>query len=154
MAQLRIKLRGTGFKHTLPYLWRYSNIWFLVFLVSAPGTFIGFLMTDVLTEAGREAVLSFLFTRMPIVVVAVAMLAMMLTARLAGPFVALTRAFADVAAGDMSRRLRFRGDENHLEGVEDGFNAMMETVEKQAGGQQNPTGDAESGQEPVAQPGA
>ena len=54
----------------------------------------------------------------------------------------------------MKRRLRFRGDDNHLQGVEDGFNAMMETVEEQAGGQQNPTGDAESAQEPVAPPGA
>ena len=135
MAQIRMRLRGTGFKHTLPYLWHYSSIWFLVFLVSAPGTFIGFLMTDVLTEEGREAAQAFLFTRMPIVVLAVAMLAVMLTARLAGPFIALKRAFGDVAAGDMRRRLEFRGGESHLQGVEDGFNAMMDTVQRHVQGQ-------------------
>ena len=135
MAQIRMRLRGTGFKHTLPYLWHYSNIWFLVFLFSAPGTFIGFLMTDVLTEEGREATRAFLFTRMPIVVVAVAMLAVVLTARLAGPFIALKRTFADVAAGDMKRRLEFRGGETHLRGVEDGFNAMMDAVEGHVQGQ-------------------
>ena len=135
MAQTRIRLRGSGFKHTLPYLWPYSSIWVLVFLVSAPGTFIGFLMTDVLTEEGREATQAFLLTRMPIVVVAVALLAVVLTARLAGPFVALKRAFADVAAGDMRRRLEFRDGESHLRGVEDGFNAMMDAVESHLQGQ-------------------
>jgi methyl-accepting chemotaxis protein len=135
MANIGTRLRGTGFKHTLPYLWPYSSIWVLVFLVSVPGTFIGFLMTDVLTEEGRAAVEAFLITRMPIVVVAVAMLAVMLTARLAGPFVALKRAFADVAAGDMRRRLAFRDGERHLRGVEDGFNAMMDSVERHVHGQ-------------------
>ncbi len=158
MPLRKMKFRGMGFKHTLPYVWHYSNTWFLVFLVSAPGTFIGFLMTDVLTEAGRKAALSFLFTRMPIVVVTVAMLAMMLTARLAGPFIALKRAFADVAAGDVGRRLRFRGGENHLRSVQDGFNTMMDAIEQntkdRAGGRQDTMGDPEGAQEPVAQPGA
>lgn len=125
------KLRGTGFKHTLPYVWRFSNVWVFVFLVSLPGTVTGFLMSDVLTEEGREATLRFMYTQMPIMMVVIAVLSVMLTARLAGPFVAIKRAFADVAAGDMTRRLRFRREDRHLADIEDGFNAMMERVESQ-----------------------
>ena len=155
MAQIRMRFRGSGFKHTLPYLWHYSNIWFLVFLVSGPGTFVGFLLSDVLTDEGREAVRTFLITRMPIVMVAVILLAVMLTTRLAGPFVALKRAFADVAEGNMSRRLKFRTDEKCLDSVADGFNTMMDTVERTVqehrDDPQDAGGDAESPQERSAQ---
>jgi hypothetical protein len=52
----------------------------------------------------------------------------------------------------MRRRLEFRGGESHLQGVEDGFNAMMDTVQRHV--QQDALDDAERAQEPVAQPGA
>jgi len=65
---------------------------------------------------------------MPIIALAAAVLAVLTTARLAGPGVVLSRAFDDVKDGDMDRRIGFRRSDKHLRELESSFNEMMEVL--------------------------
>ncbi len=131
------KRRGSGIKLTLPFVLWYSTLWFVVLVVTVPVFSIAsyFMMADILPADSRRDLLVVLATRTPLIILTVAGLAVFTTHRLAGPFIALKRAFDDVQDGNIDRVLRFRRSDAHLRGLERAFNGMMETVRKRVRGQ-------------------
>jgi methyl-accepting chemotaxis protein len=121
------KVRGSGFKFAVPFVLRYSIMWFVVIVAAVPvfGVASFLMSSDLLTEEARGRLWTVVVTRTPLVIVAVAALALFTTQRLAGPFVALKRALDDVKNGDLDRELRFRRADGHLRDIEAAFNDMM-----------------------------
>lgn len=134
------KRRGSGIKLTLPFVLWYSTLWFIVLVVTVPVFSVAsyFMMADILPEDSRRDLVFVLVTRTPLIILTVAGLAIFTTHRLAGPFIALKRAFDDVRDGNIDRVLRFRRSDAHLRGLEDAFNGMMEAVRSRVRGQKAP----------------
>jgi len=130
------QVRGSGVRLTLPYVLRFSGLWLVVttiaVLVFALTSYLS--LADRLTEAGRQRLLLVLGLQTLFVILAVAALAVFTTHRLAGPMIALRRAFEDVRDGKLDRTLRFRRSDPHLGEVENAFNEMMVAVQKQVEG--------------------
>jgi methyl-accepting chemotaxis protein len=129
-------MRGTGFKFALPYVLRYSWVWIVVVVAAVPIFAVAsyILTAGLLTEDAQSRLWTVVLTRTPLIIVAVVILAVFTTQRLAGPFVALKRAFEDVKSGDLDRRLRFRRTDEHLRDIENAFNEMMETLQQRLRG--------------------
>ena len=131
------KIRGSGIRHTLPYVLRFAGLWLVVtiaaIVVASVSSYMVFAQRASETAAAQlrtvvtiQAVLSIL---------AVIALAVFTTHRLAGPYVALMRAFEAVKNGDLTHPLRFRRSDIHLRDVEISFDemtaALRERLEKQ-----------------------
>ena len=119
------KLRGTGFKHTLPAVTPFFGIWVLVVVLTAPVITVAMMMSGIVPPSTHRDIWFFLLTRVPILALAATGLAIFTTARVAGPLILLRRAFEDVQRGDMDRRLNFRRSDKYLREVETAFNEMM-----------------------------
>ncbi len=126
------KLRGSGFKHTLPSVWPYSAVWVLVVVLTPPVITVAMMMGDVVPESTHSDIWFFLLTRVPVVALAAVGLAIFTTNRVAGPFIYLRRVFEDVKGGDMDRRLQFRQADKHLQKIETAFNEMMVALRERA----------------------
>ena len=124
-------IRGAAVKLTYPYVLRYMGLWLVVttlaILVFTVTSY--FLLADRFAGAELRRFAVILFAQMVCVILALVALALFTTHRLAGPFIALKRAFDDVKAGDLKRRLRIRRADGHLLAVEEAFNEMMESLE-------------------------
>ena len=127
------KIRGVGFRYSLGSVWKFALMWFVTVVLIPPVMIVAMVWGGLVGDATRGELWFFLATRMPFLVVAAAGLGLFTTTRLAGPFVALKRAFKDVKAGDMSRRPSLRRDDMHLRDVVILFNEMMTVVEERAG---------------------
>jgi HAMP domain-containing protein len=127
-------IRGTAVKLTYPYALRYLGLWLVVtilaILVFSVTSY--FLMADRLTGEALHRFATILFVEAAGVILALVALAFFTTHRLAGPFIALKRAFDDVKAGDLGRRLRLRRADGPLLEVETAFNEMMESLERKS----------------------
>lgn len=136
--------RGSGIKLTLPFVLWYSTLWFVVLVVTVPVFAVAsyFMVADVLPEQGRRDLIFVLLTRTPLIILTVAGLAVFTTHRLAGPFIALKKAFDDVRDGNIDRVLRFRRSDAHLRGLETAFNGMMDAMRKQIPSKKAPEGAA------------
>ncbi len=140
MKMNRIILRGIGFKQSLPAVLPFSGIWVFVVVLAALVIPIGMMMGGIVPQSLHGDAWLFLLTRVPILALVVTALAILTTARVAGPFIPLRRAFEDVTNGDMDRRLRFRQDDKHLHELEKAFNEMMVVLRKRAGSHEEPEG--------------
>jgi methyl-accepting chemotaxis protein len=123
--------RGSGVRFTLPFVFRFLGLWMAVtvLIVLVFGITSYLLLGDRLAAQGREGIaLGILIAQTVITILAVAALGVFTTHRLAGPIIALQRAFEDVKGGDLERRLRFRQADSHLRGVETSFNEMVDTL--------------------------
>jgi nitrogen fixation/metabolism regulation signal transduction histidine kinase len=129
-------IRGTAVKLTYPYALRYLGLWLMVtilaILVFSVTSYL--LLADRLTGAALHHLALLLFIETVVVIAALIALALFTTHRLAGPFIALRRAFEDVQAGDLSRRLRLRRTDGPLLEVETAFNEMMASLEARGKG--------------------
>jgi len=129
------QVRGTGVRFTLPYVLRFSGVWILittvVVIVFAVTSYL--VMFDRLSEVARQDLILVLAVQTALAILAVILLAVFSTHRLAGPLVGIRRAMEDVKAGDMNRQLRFRSSDPHLEEIETAFNEMMETIRGRIG---------------------
>ena len=119
------KIRGSGFKHTLPAVASVSAIWVFVLVLTAPVLTISMMVSGIVPTWLHREVWFFLLTRLPIIALAGIGLAIFTTARVVGPIVNLTRAINDVEGGDMDRRLAFRRSDKHFRELETAFNRMM-----------------------------
>lgn len=132
MASIQ-QVRGSGVRLTLPYVLRFTGLWvvlsIVVVLVFAVTSYIA--LFDRLSDAGRQRLVLVLSLQTFFVVVAVIALAIFTTHRLAGPLIAMRRAFEDVRDGKLDRSLRFRRSDPHLGEVEAAFNEMMISVRQQ-----------------------
>ncbi len=125
-------IRGSGFRHTLPAVFRFSALWVIVVVLTATGIIVGMILSDLVHPALRGEAWFFLATRVPIIALVAVGIGIFTTNRLAGPWVLLTRAFKDVEGGDMDYRIRFRDSDRHLRDVETGFNRMMVALNERA----------------------
>ncbi|GMR12594.1 MAG: hypothetical protein BMS9Abin29_0784 [Gemmatimonadota bacterium] len=126
------KLRGSGFKHTLPSVWPFFAPWVIMVVLTAPVITVAMMLAGLVPPASRTDVWFFLLTRVPLLAVAASGLAVFMTARVAGPMVQLRRAFDDVKGGDLNRRLRFRRADKHLREIETAFDEMMVALRERA----------------------
>ena len=124
------KVRGSAFRMTLPYVLRFSGLWLLIggLAVLALAMTSYFQVSDRLTPAGRETLVIQLAVRGTLVVLAMVGLAIFTTHRLAGPLIAIRRAFEDVRDGELDRGLTFRSSDRHLREVETAFEEMMASM--------------------------
>lgn len=129
------QVRGTGVRFTLPYVLRFSGVWILlttvVVIVFAITSYL--VMFDRLSEDARGDLILVLTIQTALAILAVILLAVFSTHRLAGPLVGIRRAMEDVKAGDLNRRLQFRRSDPHLEEIETAFNEMMESIRARTG---------------------
>ena len=130
------QVRGAGVRFTLPYVLRFSGVWILittvVVIVFAVTSYLA--MFDGLSEDARGDLILVLSIQTALAILAVVLLAVFSTHRLAGPLIGIRRAMEDVKAGDLNRQLRFRSSDPHLEEIETAFNEMMESVRARIGG--------------------
>lgn len=128
-------IRGSGVKLTVPYVARFFGLWLLVVtlavLVFSITSYL--LLSDRFQGPEHTRFVIVLTIQTVTVLLAVLALAIFTTHRLAGPIIALKRAFDDVRDGDLERRLRFRSSDIHLSELEDAFNQMMGALQSQGG---------------------
>ena len=122
------KLRGSGYKHTLPWVFPHFGIWIFVLVTSAPILAITMMLTGLVPDYLHRELWFFLLTRVPAIAVAGIALAIFTTTRATGPLVQMGRVFEDVKRGDMDRRLRFRKSDKAFRGLETSFNEMMDAL--------------------------
>lgn len=122
------KLRGSGFKHTLPAVFPSTAVWIVVVVLIPPIIIISMMAAGFLSPSLYPDIWFFLFTRMPLVALAAVVLAIFTTSRAVGPLVALRAACADVERGDLNRRVRFRRGDRHFRELETAFNEMMVAI--------------------------
>ena len=130
---MKIILRGTGFKHTLRWVFPYFVIWVVVLTLTAPVLTIAMMYSDLVPEYLHGDIWFFLFTRVPLIALAGVGLAIFSTARTAGPMVKLKRVFEDVTRGDMDSRLALRRGDRAYRELERAFNEMMEALNERLG---------------------
>lgn len=125
------RLRGSGLRYTLPYLFRFAGLWLVVsvagVLVSAVSSYLAF--AD--RQAGETLGLrNALIVQTVLSLIAVIGLAVFTTHRLAGPWIAIKRALESVRDGDLQTGLRMRrSDPQNLE-VQVAFEQMLESLRK------------------------
>lgn len=129
------QVRGTGVRYTLPFVLRFAGVWIvvttMVVVVFAVTSYL--VMFDRLSEEARRDLVLVLSIQTALAVLAVILLAVFSTHRLAGPLIGIRRALEDVKAGDLNRQLRFRSSDPHLEEIEAAFNQMTESVRQRVG---------------------
>ncbi|HEX3130839.1 MAG TPA: HAMP domain-containing protein [Thermoanaerobaculia bacterium] len=128
------QVRGSGVRFTLPYFIRFSGMWVLVTSLVAVvfGVTSYLAMFDQLSEGAARRLLVVLSIQTALVIVAVILLAIFSTHRLAGPLIGLQRAMEDVKAGNLSRELRFRSTDPHLDEIAATFNEMVAALRERA----------------------
>ncbi len=128
------QVRGSGVRFTLPYILRFSGVWVLVTTLVAVvfGVTSYLVMFDQLGEEARRHLVVVLSVQTALVVLAVILLAVFSTHRLAGPMIAVQRALEDVKAGDLNRELRFRRTDPHLTEISTAFNEMMAALRERS----------------------
>ena len=122
------KLRGSGYKYTLPWVLPTFALWVVVLVVTAPVLAITMMVSDLIPYYLHEDVWFFLYTRTPAIALAGIGLAVFSSTRTAGPLIQLGRAFDDVKNGDMDRRVVFRRGDKAFRGLEVSFNEMMDVL--------------------------
>ena len=145
-------IRGTGFKHTLRWVFPYFAIWVVVLTITAPVLTIAMMLSGLVPEYLHGEIWFFLFTRVPLIALAGVGLAIFSTARTAGPMVKLKRVFEDVTRGDMDSRLRLRrGDQAYRE-LETAFNEMMVAVGERVASRRGLEAEDDSYSRPESKP--
>ncbi|HYN20201.1 MAG TPA: methyl-accepting chemotaxis protein, partial [Thermoanaerobaculia bacterium] len=122
--------RGSAVRQTLPYVMRFSGLWIFItiLIVAVFGLTSYLLLSDQISEAGRVQLATVLSVQTGFAILAVLLLGVFTTHRLAGPMIAIRRALEDVKAGNLDRELHFRRTDPHLGEIEAAFNEMMETL--------------------------
>ena len=130
---MTVILRGTGFKHTLRWVFPYFAMWVVVLTLTAPVLAVTMMVSGLVPQYLHGDIWFFLFTRVPLIALAGVGLAIFSTARTAGPMVQLKRTFEDVTRGDMDRRLHLRRSDRAYQELEAAFNEMMVAVNERVG---------------------
>ena len=137
---MKLNIRGSGFRHTLPAVIKFSALWFVLLVLPTPILTVSMMMRGIIPPELHGDVWFYLFTRMPMLALAGIALAILTTTRVAGPMVHLKRVFEDVKSGDMDRRLSFR---KHLRGLETAFDEMMVALSERADSRRRPEAEAD-----------
>ena len=131
----RKKIRGSGLRHTLPYVVRFAGLWLVVTIAAIVVASVSSYM--VFAERGSEAEAAHLRTVVTIQaalsILAVIALALFTTHRLAGPWIAVRRALDRVTAGDLDSGLRLRATDPRIKEVEVAFAEMLASLRRRTG---------------------
>ena len=141
---MKSNFRGSGFRHTLPAVLRFSALWFVLLMLVAPILTVSMMMSGLVPPWAHRDVWFFLLTRMPILALAGIALALFTTTRLAGPMVHLKRVLEDIKGGDMDRRLYFRQSDKYLRGLETAFNEMMVALSERVDSRKGPEAEEQN----------
>jgi methyl-accepting chemotaxis protein len=142
MVRLR-EMRGMGVRYTLPYVLPFSGLWLVVTIVAivvfAVTCWLAASASPLVDDAARTRLALVLAAQTLFLIAAVFGLAVFTTHRLAGPYIAILRAFEAVKNGNLDHPLRFRRSDIHLRDVEIGFDEMLaalrQRLEQQGGAQ-------------------
>ncbi len=140
---MKLNIRGSGFRHTLPAVIKFSALWFVLLVLPTPLITVSMMMRGIIPPELHGDVWFYLFTRMPMLALAGIALAILTTTRMAGPMVLLKRVFEDVKDGDIDRRLSFRKSDKHLREVETAFDEMMVALSERADSRRRPEAEAD-----------
>ena len=126
------RFRGSGIKYTASFIGQFSGIWLVVtvaaVLVASISSYLAVAaFVGGADQIGRGLLLS-LILQTALTIVAVVILAIFTTHRLAGPWIAVRRACQRVRDGDLDSRLRIRNRDSYLRAVEEDFNSMLESM--------------------------
>jgi HAMP domain-containing protein len=129
------KIRGSGVRFTLPYFLRLSGLWLLVTslamaLFGVTCYLFAVQSAESLTEEGRRHLVLVLTVQTIGLLLAAIALAVFTTHRIAGPYIALKRAFEELRDGTFDRPLRLRTADIHLKELEASFNEMAATLQQ------------------------
>lgn len=123
------EVRGLGVRKTLHYVLPFSGLWLVVTIAAMVVFGVTCYMvasgSPLLDDAARSRLALLLALQTLFLIAAVIALAVFTTHRLAGPYVALLRAFEAVKNGDLEHPLRFRASDVHLKEVQTSFNEML-----------------------------
>ena len=137
MARLK-EVRGFGVRHTLPYVLPFSGLWLVVTIAAmvmfGVTCYLVASASPLLDDAVRNRLAVVLAAQTVFLILAVLALAVFTTHRLAGPYVALLRAFEAVKNGDLEHPLRFRNSDVHLREVETSFGEMLASLRERREG--------------------
>ena len=126
------KIRGSGFKYTLPAVFSFSAVWVVLVVLTAPIITIGMMAGGLVPESSYGDVWFFLATRMPVLALAAIGLAIFTTNRVAGPLILLKRAFEAVKEGDLEHRIQLRRNDGHYKILEEAFSEMMVAIRERS----------------------
>ena len=126
------KIRGTGLRHTFPYVLRFAGLWLVVttaaVLVASVSSY--WLFAERVGEAGAASLRTVIVIQATLSILAVIALAVFTTHRLAGPWVAVRRALDAVRDGDLDRGLRLRVSDPRIKEVELAFAQMLDSLRR------------------------
>ena len=124
------KIRGSGLRHTLPYVVRFAGLWLVVTVAAIVVASVSSYM--VFAERSSEAAAAHLRTvivlQAALSILAVIALAVFTTHRLAGPWIAVRRALDRVRDGDYDSGLRLRATDPRIKEVELAFAQMLDSL--------------------------
>ena len=129
----RKKLRGSGVRHTLPYIGRFAGLWVFVTLAAVAVAAVSSYLIFAERAADAAPVRGALVLQTVLIAVAVIGLGVFTTHRLAGPWIAVRRALDQVRAGDLETQLRIRSNDAHMRDVERAFNDMVANLRDRLG---------------------
>jgi nitrogen fixation/metabolism regulation signal transduction histidine kinase len=125
------RIRGSGLRYTLPFLFRFAGMWLVVtvtaVLVTAVISYLRFAHRD---DAAAADLRNALLLQTILSLIAVVGLAVFTTHRLAGPWIAIKRALDSVRDGDLRTGLRLRGSDPQNLPVQVAFEQMLESLRK------------------------
>ena len=130
------KIRGTGLRHTLPYVVRFAGLWLVVaiaaIVVASVSSYMVFAQRS--TEAAAGQLRTVVIIQAVLSILAVIALALFTTHRLAGPWIAVRRALDRVTAGDFDSGLRLRATDPRIKEVELAFAQMLDSLRQRQRG--------------------
>ena len=124
------KFRGSGLRHTLPYVLRFAGLWLVVTIAAIVVASVSsyWVFAERVGDAGAEQLQRVIITQATLSILAVIALAVFTTHRLAGPWIAVRRALDAVRDGDLDRGLRLRATDPRIKEVELAFAQMLDSL--------------------------
>ena len=124
------KIRGTGIRHTLPYVVHFAGLWLVVtiaaIVVASMSSY--WLFAERAGDAGAAQLSKVIWIQATLSILAVIALALFTTHRLAGPWIAVRRALDKVREGDLDTGLRLRAVDPRIKDVELAFAQMLDSL--------------------------
>lgn len=123
-------IRGTGLRHTLPYVLRFAGLWLLVSIAAVVVASVSsyWLFAERVGEGGAAQLRKVILIQAILSILAVVALAVFTTHRLAGPWIAVRRALDRVRDGDLDSGLRLRATDPRIKEVELAFAQMLDSL--------------------------
>ena len=124
------KIRGTGLRHTLPYVVRFAGLWLVVTIAAIVVASLSsyWLFAERVGDAGAAQLRKVILIQATLSILAVIALALFTTHRLAGPWIAVRRALDKVRDGDLDSGLRLRATDPRIKEVELAFAQMLDSL--------------------------